>query len=157
MPSSPVPILLQAEESTPAQLESLPELAPAEEHAPSAGPSAWDSDEESEASDLSEATQETGLSTGSAAKRRVGSIASTYWRPERNDRTDQLSMIDERWPPSLLDHPSTRPACFPALAQLLWPPGAHGVVLGGCDDSECCPMRAGSMYTHAGPLESRHA
>lgn len=26
----------------------------------------------------------------------VGSIASTYWRPERHDRNDALSMIDER-------------------------------------------------------------
>lgn len=27
----------------------------------------------------------------------VGSIASTYWRPERTDRGEGLSTVDERW------------------------------------------------------------
>ena len=31
-----------------------------------------------------------------AGTRKVGSIASTYWRPERRDRKENLSVIDER-------------------------------------------------------------
>lgn len=60
-------------------------------------PSAWDSDDDSDASDTSATmSQPAAASAGAAAKPRQGSIASTYWRPERKDRTDQLSMIDER-------------------------------------------------------------
>ena len=65
------------------------------------GPSAWgsDEDEDSDASDSSATTSQPAASAqGSAARQRQrqGSIASTYWRPERRDRSDQLSMIDER-------------------------------------------------------------
>ena len=35
-------------------------------------------------------------SHASAGSRRQGSIASTYWRPERQDRKENLSVIDER-------------------------------------------------------------
>ena len=31
-----------------------------------------------------------------AGTRKMGSIASTYWRPERRDRKENLSVIDER-------------------------------------------------------------
>jgi hypothetical protein len=31
-----------------------------------------------------------------AGPRKLGSIASTYWRPERQDRKENLSVIDER-------------------------------------------------------------
>lgn len=38
-----------------------------------------------------------GSSAGSdAGSRRAGSIASTYWRPERTDRKEALSAIDEQ-------------------------------------------------------------
>ena len=38
-----------------------------------------------------------GSSAGSdAGSRRSGSIASTYWRPERTDRKEALSAIDEQ-------------------------------------------------------------
>lgn len=32
-----------------------------------------------------------------AGPRKLGSIASTYWRPERQDRKENLSVIDERY------------------------------------------------------------
>ena len=32
-----------------------------------------------------------------AGPRKLGSIASTYWRPERRDRNENLSVIDERF------------------------------------------------------------
>ena len=32
-----------------------------------------------------------------ASPRKLGSIASTYWRPERQDRKENLSVIDERY------------------------------------------------------------
>ena len=35
-------------------------------------------------------------SHASAGPRKLGSIASTYWRPERQDRKENLSVIDER-------------------------------------------------------------
>ena len=35
-------------------------------------------------------------SNAGAAPRKLGSIASTYWRPERQDRKENLSIIDER-------------------------------------------------------------
>ena len=41
-----------------------------------------------------------GSSAGSnAGPRRAGSIASTYWRPERTDRKEALSAIDEQCAP----------------------------------------------------------
>ena len=41
------------------------------------------------------------VSSQQGHEHRAGSIASTYWRPERRDRNDNLSMIDERWVSSL--------------------------------------------------------
>lgn len=35
-------------------------------------------------------------SLSQAGTRKVGSIASTYWRPERRDRQENLSVVDER-------------------------------------------------------------
>ena len=32
----------------------------------------------------------------SQSRRRAGSIASTYWRPERRDRTELSSVLDDR-------------------------------------------------------------
>lgn len=32
----------------------------------------------------------------SPGKRKEGSIASTYWRPERTDRTEMSSVLDDR-------------------------------------------------------------
>ncbi len=44
-----------------------------------------------------------GSSAGSeAGSRRAGSIASTYWRPERTDRKEALSAIDEQCAPQII-------------------------------------------------------
>jgi hypothetical protein len=50
--------------------------------------------EESESSEDSDDDDARGSRLGHAY---VGSIASTYWRPERTDRGEGLSIVDERW------------------------------------------------------------
>ncbi len=61
--------------------------------------SAEESDNDSYASS-SEAVSEDVISRlgrhDGAGPRKLGSIASTYWRPERQDRKENLSVIDER-------------------------------------------------------------
>ena len=87
-------------------------------HAPGASDDAWGSDAEVSTDDEGSAEQlssdeagrgrggsqagpgsVSGSVSGSEAGskgRRVGSIASTYWRPAREDRKEALSVIDER-------------------------------------------------------------
>lgn len=59
----------------------------------------WDSDQgaDSDGWSDSDGSDEAEVDEGPPqGARAVGSIASTYWRPERHDRNDALSMIDER-------------------------------------------------------------
>ena len=81
----------------PQHLEQACDVDPAA--ASEATSEADDSDVDSEASS-SEAISEDVISRlgshASAGPRKLGSIASTYWRPERLDRKENLSVIDER-------------------------------------------------------------
>lgn len=60
-----------------------------------------DSSEEASDASSSEALSEDMSSRlgshAAAGPRKLGSIASTYWRPERQDRKENLSVIDERY------------------------------------------------------------
>lgn len=58
----------------------------------------------------------------SHGKRREGSIASTYWRPERTDRTEMSSVLDDRCLPNgtkLEGCGRTLPCCSPLHSRLL--------------------------------------
>lgn len=81
--------------STQAELR-VQNIAASESDANSA---ADESDNDSDASS-SEAVSEDLISRlgshAGAGPRKLGSIASTYWRPERQDRKENLSVIDER-------------------------------------------------------------
>jgi hypothetical protein len=81
--------------STQAELRGQ-DIAASESDADSA---ADESDNDSYASS-SEAVSEDVISRlgshAEAGPRKLGSIASTYWRPERQDRKENLSVIDER-------------------------------------------------------------
>lgn len=61
---------------------------------------AGSSQDESDASSSEALSEDVSSRLGShagAGPRRLGSIASTYWRPERQDRKENLSVIDERY------------------------------------------------------------
>lgn len=62
--------------------------------------SAADESEDGSCASSSEAISEDVISRlgshSAAGPRKLGSIASTYWRPERQDRKENLSVIDER-------------------------------------------------------------
>ena len=58
------------------------------------------SEEASDASSSEALSEDVSSRLGShaaAGPRKLGSIASTYWRPERQDRKQNLSVIDERY------------------------------------------------------------
>lgn len=59
-----------------------------------------DSEDESAASDISSQSCSDWAPESGAARSQFdakpGSIASTYWRPERSDRKNLLSVVDER-------------------------------------------------------------
>lgn len=58
------------------------------------------SEDESDASSSEALSEDMSSRLGShagAGPRKLGSIASTYWRPERQDRKENLSVIDERY------------------------------------------------------------
>lgn len=113
--------MLQAEAGSQQQAAQSPQPAALQAgDAPRASDEAWGSDaevstdDEGSAEQLSSDEEEAGRGrrrseagpgsvsgsvSGSEAGskgRRVGSIASTYWRPAREDRREALSVIDER-------------------------------------------------------------
>lgn len=58
------------------------------------------SEDESHASSSEALSEDVSSRLGShagARPRKLSSIASTYWRPERQDRKENLSVIDERY------------------------------------------------------------
>lgn len=76
------------------------------------GASNWDSEghEDYDDDDVESLTSEDVEADAEAGRHPVGSIASTYWRPERNDRNEALSMIDERY---VLLAAAARALCVP--------------------------------------------
>lgn len=112
----------------PPVVQSSTAAGPIEEADRASGAASDDSDDESYASSseplFEDISSRLGSQAGAASK--LGSFASTYWRPERQDRKENLSVIDERYPalhvpplliPPLLvpSHACTSSACmFPA-------------------------------------------
>lgn len=93
--------------------------APLEEEPDRASDAASDDlDDESYASSSETLSEDISCQLGSpagAAPRKLGSIASTYWRPERQDRKENLSVIDERYPLLHVSPLLTPPLLVPPL------------------------------------------
>lgn len=83
----------------PTVVPSTNQAALDEQHDTASGSEADESEDESYASSSEALSEEVSSRLGShagAGPRKLGSIASTYWRPERQDRKENLSVIDER-------------------------------------------------------------
>ena len=73
---------------------------PSDQHDMNLDADADGSEDESFASSSEALSEDLSSRLGShagAGARKLGSIASTYWRPERQDRKENLSAIDERY------------------------------------------------------------
>ena len=92
--------LLISHLQAPAVVSGSHEAAAVEHNVTASDSEADESDAESYASSseaMSEEISSRLSSHAGAGTRKLGSIASTYWRPERLDRKENLSVIDERY------------------------------------------------------------
>ncbi|KAL3156668.1 Protein ltv1 [Trebouxia sp. C0009 RCD-2024] len=92
----------------PPVVQSSTAAGPIEEADRASGAASDDSDDESYASSseplFEDISSRLGSQAGAASK--LGSFASTYWRPERQDRKENLSVIDERFEAMALEYDS---------------------------------------------------
>lgn len=101
------------------------------------------SDDESYASSSEPFSEDMSSQLGSqagAAARRLGSIASTYWRPERQDRKENLSVIDERY--IALHVESKEKSTLPGVIQQILMTCACTSCAFSIDCTESCRCRA---------------